>query len=51
MIHKRWLTENNNEKLDIEFWCPETIEENKKFNELVTYIEEKVSLLNYFIGG
>lgn len=48
MIHKVWLEENNEGKqVDIEFWCPETIEENEEFDKAIT----KLELMSYFIGG
>lgn len=42
MIHKRYEFEDK----DIEFWCPETAEENEQFNRLI----EKIELIAYFMG-
>lgn len=48
MIHKVWLEENKDGKqLDIEFWCPETEEENEQFNKTIN----KLKFINYFLGG
>lgn len=48
MVHKVWLEENNEGKqVDIEFWCPETVEEIEVFDKAIM----KLELMNYFIGG
>jgi len=48
MIHKIWLEENNEGKqIDIEFYCPETEEENEQFNKAI----QKLELMSYFIGN
>ncbi len=35
MIHKRYVNEFEEPNIDIEFWCPETEEENEAFNRVV----------------
>ena len=41
MIHKKWFEENNEGiQYDIEFWCPETLEEIEAFNKTIENIEK-----------
>ena len=51
VIHKVWLEENNEGKqLDIEFFCPETPEENEEFTNRIDDMIEKIKLMSYFQG-
>ena len=47
MIHKRYVNEFEEPNIDIEFWCPETEEENEAFNKIV----QKIELMSYFSGS
>ena len=47
MIHKQYKNDFVEPKVDIEFWCLETDEENEEFNKAI----EKMRLMIYFIGN
>ena len=51
VIHKVWLEENNEGKqVDIEFYCPETAEENENFINRIDDMLKRIELMNYFRG-
>ena len=50
MIHKYYLNESKFGKTEYEFYCPETEEENKQFQEELDHLIKKFRLLDYFIG-
>ena len=47
MIHKRYINDFAEEPIDIEFWCPETEEEQEHFSRAI----QKLELMSYFIGN
>lgn len=50
MIHKVWIDESNDHKNEIEFFCPETPEENEEFCNRIDNMLEKICLMSYFQG-
>lgn len=50
MIHKVWIDESNDHKNKIEFFCPETPEENEDFSNRIDDMIQKINLMNYFRG-
>ena len=50
MIHKVWINESNDHKNEIEFFCPETSEENEDFCNGIDDMLEKIRLMSYFQG-
>lgn len=50
MIHEIHTIENNKEKKEIEFFCPETPEENEQFKNRIDDIIERMKWMNYFQG-
>ena len=50
VIHKVWIDESNDHKNEIEFFCPETPEENEEFCNRIDDMLEKIRLMSYFQG-
>lgn len=50
VIHKVWIDESNDHKDEIEFFCPETPEENEDFSNRIDDMIQKINLMNYFRG-
>lgn len=50
MIHELHVVENNKEKTEIEFFCPETPEENEEFGNRIDDMIERIRWMNYFNG-
>lgn len=50
VIHKVWINESNDHKNEIEFFCPETPEENEEFCNGIDDMLEKIRLMSYFQG-
>lgn len=50
VIHKIWVEESNNQKQEIEFFCPETSQENEEFSNRIDNMIERIRLMNYFKG-
>ena len=50
VIHKVWIDESNDHKNEIEFFCPETSEENEEFCNRIDDMLERIRLMSYFQG-
>lgn len=50
VIHKIWIEESNNQKQEIEFFCPETSQENEEFSNRIDDMIERIRLMSYFQG-
>lgn len=50
MIHKLWIDESNDHKNEIEFYCPETPEENEAFVDRIDDMIQRIKLMSYFNG-
>lgn len=50
VIHKVWKDESNDHKQEIEFYCPETLEENEDFCNMIDEMLERIRLMSYFGG-
>lgn len=50
MIHKLYLEEDSKGKKEIEFYCPETEEENKEMVNRIDDMIERINLMAYFGG-
>ena len=48
VIHKVWIDESNDQKQEIEFYCPETPEENENFCDRIDDMLQRIRLMNYF---